>query len=125
MRTVWNEDGVFPKRKGGDVQGVSTGFLFGADLKEAFSLESGPLYVNSKKMYQMKFFVNHVTKRRREMYCSEKNIRWFFCVLLTVLFLAFPLSGFCKDKIVIGTAISLSGPYAPGAAMTQIPNYHL
>lgn len=59
------------------------------------------------------------------MYCSEKNIRWIFCVLLTVLFLAFPLSGFCKDKIVIGTAISLSGPYAPGAAMTQIPNYKM
>ena len=59
------------------------------------------------------------------MYCSKKNIRWVFCVLLTVLFLAFPLSGFCKDKIVIGTAISLSGPYAPGAAMTQIPNYKM
>jgi len=56
MRTVWNEDGVFPKRKGGDVQGVSTGFLFSADLKEAFSLESGPLEVSSKKMYQMEFF---------------------------------------------------------------------
>lgn len=50
MRTVWNEDGVFLKRKGGDVQGVAIGPLFGADLKGAFSLEFGPLGVGSKKM---------------------------------------------------------------------------
>ncbi len=60
------------------------------------------------------------------MYFSKKkSIGWGFYVVLTVLFLAFPLSGLCKDKIVIGTAISLSGPYAPGAGMTQIPNYKM
>jgi len=50
MKTVWNDDGVFLKRKGGDVQDVSTGPLFGADLKGAFSSEVGPLGVSSKKM---------------------------------------------------------------------------
>jgi branched-chain amino acid transport system substrate-binding protein len=44
---------------------------------------------------------------------------------LTSLFIAFPLTGHAKDKIVIGNAISLSGPYAPGAASTQIPPYDM
>jgi len=50
QRTVWVDDGVFLERKGGDVQDVSTGPLFGADLKGAFSSEFGPLGVGSKKM---------------------------------------------------------------------------
>ncbi len=41
------------------------------------------------------------------------------------MFMAFPLGASSKDKILIGNAISLSGPYAPGAAMTQIPNYDM
>ena len=39
--------------------------------------------------------------------------------------MAFPLAAQPKDKIRIGTAISLSGPYATGAALTQIPNYKM
>ena len=50
MKTVWNDDGVFLKRKGGDVQDVSTGSLFRVDLKKVFTLESGPLGVGSKIM---------------------------------------------------------------------------
>jgi len=46
-------------------------------------------------------------------------------VILTVFLLALPLSGYAKDKIRIGTAISLSGPYSAGAGMTQIPNYKM
>jgi len=48
------------------------------------------------------------------------------CMFLLTLLLVFPLdSHAAKDKIVIGTAISLSGPYAAGAGMTQIPNYKM
>ena len=49
------------------------------------------------------------------------------CIILLVFFTAFPLTAFSqsKDKIRIGNVISLSGPYAAGAAMTQIPNYDM
>ena len=48
------------------------------------------------------------------------------CIILLALVVIFPLSSHAaKDKIVIGTAISLSGPYSAGAGMTQIPNYKL
>jgi len=47
------------------------------------------------------------------------------CLILTVLFIVFSIPAQAKDKILIGTAISLSGPYAPGAGMTQIPNYKM
>ncbi|MEJ2715632.1 MAG: amino acid ABC transporter substrate-binding protein [Deltaproteobacteria bacterium] len=47
------------------------------------------------------------------------------CMLLAVVLLVWPLGASGKDKIKIGTAISLSGPYAPGASMTQIPNYKM
>jgi branched-chain amino acid transport system substrate-binding protein len=53
------------------------------------------------------------------------SFKWAACLVLTVLFIAFPLTGYCKDKILIGNAISLSGPYAPGAASTQIPPYDM
>ncbi len=46
-------------------------------------------------------------------------------LLVCSLTLALPLGVLAKDKIVIGCAISLSGPYAPGASMTQIPNYKM
>jgi len=59
------------------------------------------------------------------MYGTTKHLRLVVCILTTVLLLAFPLTGHAKDKILIGTAISLSGPYAPGAGMTQIPNYKM
>jgi branched-chain amino acid transport system substrate-binding protein len=48
-----------------------------------------------------------------------------------ILLIAFPLTVSSQtksakpEKIRIGTAISLSGPYAPGAGMTQIPNYNM
>ena len=45
--------------------------------------------------------------------------------MLSALFITFSLPAHSKDKILIGSAISLSGPYAPGAAMTQIPNYKM
>jgi ABC-type branched-subunit amino acid transport system substrate-binding protein len=46
---------------------------------------------------------------------------------LLILLIALPFTGYSqiKDKIRIGTAISLSGPYAPGAKMTQTTNYDL
>jgi branched-chain amino acid transport system substrate-binding protein len=47
-------------------------------------------------------------------------------VAVLALVAAFPpICHAAKDSIVIGTAISLSGPYAPGAGMTQIPNYKM
>ena len=47
------------------------------------------------------------------------------CIMLSALFIAFPGNAYSKDKILIGTAIALSGPFAGGAAMTQVPNYDL
>ena len=47
------------------------------------------------------------------------------CLIVAVLFAVFSITAQAKDKILIGTAISLSGPYAPGAGMTQIPNYKM
>jgi branched-chain amino acid transport system substrate-binding protein len=54
-----------------------------------------------------------------------RSSRWAACLVLTFLFIAFPLTGYAKDKIRIGNAISLSGPYAPGAEATQIPPYDM
>lgn len=56
---------------------------------------------------------------------TAKYSRLAVCVILATLLLAFPPVAHSKDKILIGCAISLSGPYAPGAAMTQIPNYKM
>lgn len=49
------------------------------------------------------------------------------CIILLVFLIGFPLTSFSqtKDKIRIGTAIGLSGWYAPGAKMTQTTNYDL
>ena len=56
-----------------------------------------------------------------------KYFKLIACIILLVFFTTFPFTAFSqsKDKIRIGTAISLSGPYAPGAGMTQIPNYNM
>ncbi len=58
-----------------------------------------------------------------------KPWRKTFCLLIVLGLcfwgLTFPRVALSKDKILIGTAISLSGPYAPGASMTQIPNYKM
>ena len=58
---------------------------------------------------------------------KAKYLKLTVCLSLFVSFAAFPLTAFSqtKDKIRIGNAISLSGPYAPGAGMTQIPNYDM
>lgn len=44
-----------------------------------------------------------------------------------MVFLILPSTGYSqsKDKIRIGNAISLSGPYAPGAITTQIAPYDM
>ncbi len=49
------------------------------------------------------------------------------CFILLVFLIGVPLTAFSqtKDKIRIGTAIGLSGWYAPGAKMTQTTNYDL
>ena len=56
---------------------------------------------------------------------KKVNLSLVFFVLLTALLFIYPSLSFSKDKILIGAAISLSGPYAPGAGMTQIPNYKM
>jgi len=47
------------------------------------------------------------------------------CIILLVFLIAVPFTAFSqtKDKIRMGCAISLSGPYASGAQVTQISNY--
>lgn len=49
------------------------------------------------------------------------------CIVLLVFLIGVPVTSFSqtKDKIRIGTAIGLSGWYAPGAKMTQTTNYDL
>lgn len=59
------------------------------------------------------------------MNCTKRCVTWIVCIMIFVVFMIFPLAVHAKDKILIGTAISLSGPYAPGAGMTQIPNYKM
>ena len=56
-----------------------------------------------------------------------KYLRVTAFLALLVMFMILPCTSFSqtKDKIRIGNAISLSGPYAPGAGMTQIPNYDM
>lgn len=64
--------------------------------------------------------------RRKEANVRTTCLRLAGCIIMLALVVVFPLSGqAAKDKIVIGTAISLSGPYAAGAGMTQLPNYKL
>jgi branched-chain amino acid transport system substrate-binding protein len=64
--------------------------------------------------------------RNKETNVRSTCLRLAGCIALLALVVVFPLIGqAAKDKIVIGTAISLSGPYASGAGMTQIPNYKL
>ena len=61
------------------------------------------------------------------MKCNVKCFRFVVSIILLVFFAVYPLTAFSqtKDKIRIGNAIALSGPYAPGAGMTQIPNYDM
>ena len=47
------------------------------------------------------------------------------CVILFVLLMVFPLTAFSKDKIVIGQAVSLSGPLAVSNAAVSAPYYDL
>ncbi len=54
-----------------------------------------------------------------------KQIKITILIVLCTLLLAFPLSSIAKDKIRIGTAIALSGPFSGGAGMTQVPNYDM
>jgi branched-chain amino acid transport system substrate-binding protein len=60
-----------------------------------------------------------------------KYLKIMVCMILSILILGLPFTAFSQtksakpDKIRIGTAISLSGPYSPGAGMTQIPNYNM
>ena len=47
------------------------------------------------------------------------------CSILSALFIVFTTMAHAKDNIRIGAAISLSGPNAPPAAITQVRNYKL
>ena len=47
------------------------------------------------------------------------------CGMLCALLLAFPLAALSKDKIVIGQAVSLSGPLATSNAVVSTPYYDL
>ena len=53
--------------------------------------------------------------------------KWATYFILLILVIAFPLTGYpqTKDKIRIGNAISLSGPYVAGAIMTQANPYDM
>lgn len=60
-----------------------------------------------------------------------KFIQLAIYIILSISLMALPLTAYSQakaaktEKIRIGTAISLSGPYSAGAGMTQIPNYNM
>jgi branched-chain amino acid transport system substrate-binding protein len=60
-----------------------------------------------------------------------KYLKIMVCLILSILILSLPFTASSQtksaktEKIRIGTAISLSGPYSAGAGMTQIPNYNM
>jgi len=60
-----------------------------------------------------------------------KYLKIMVCMILSILILGLPFTASSQtksaktEKIRIGTAISLSGPYSAGAGMTQIPNYNM
>jgi branched-chain amino acid transport system substrate-binding protein len=64
-------------------------------------------------------------KEDKPMNGMKGHVTWVACIMVLAVLIIFPLAVHAKDKILIGTAISLSGPYAPGAGMTQIPNYKM
>ncbi len=59
------------------------------------------------------------------------SLRLLVCVILSVLFIGFPLTGYTQgksgapDKIRIGTAVSLSGPYAMAAIPVNTYNFNM
>ena len=56
---------------------------------------------------------------------AARNSKLAICIFLAVLFITLPLTAHSKDKIVIGNAISLSGPYAAGSIPTQVNPYDM
>jgi branched-chain amino acid transport system substrate-binding protein len=58
---------------------------------------------------------------------TAKYLKFAACLALLMVFIILPCMGYSqtKDKIRIGNAISLSGPYAPGALTTQIAPYDM
>ncbi len=66
-------------------------------------------------------------KKEAVMKDSAKNLGVLFFIVLLIAFVVFPGAADCqtKDKIRIGNAISLSGPYSAGAITTQIGPYDM
>ncbi len=52
-------------------------------------------------------------------------LKFAVCVMLLALLITFPLAAHSKDKIVIGQAVSLSGPLGPSNAVVSTPYYDL
>ncbi|MEJ2723188.1 MAG: amino acid ABC transporter substrate-binding protein [Deltaproteobacteria bacterium] len=59
------------------------------------------------------------------MLSTSKRFRFSILLVLFVLFAAFPVTAHSKDKIIIGQAVSLSGPLAPSNAVVSTPYYDL
>lgn len=54
-----------------------------------------------------------------------KYLGFAVCVMLFALLVTFPLVAHSKDKIIIGQAVSLSGPLGPSNAFVSAPYYDL
>ncbi len=59
------------------------------------------------------------------MNSATTYLKFAFCVMLFALLMAFPWAAHSKDKIVIGQAVSLSGPLGPSNAVVSTPYYDL
>jgi branched-chain amino acid transport system substrate-binding protein len=66
-------------------------------------------------------------ERRSRMNNNVKYLKCTVYLILLIVFIILPCTGYpqAKDKIRIGNAIALSGPYAPGAITTQIAPYDM
>ncbi len=59
------------------------------------------------------------------MNSATTYLKFAVCVMLFALLMAFPWAAHSKDKIVIGQAVSLSGPLGPSNAVVSTPYYDL
>jgi len=57
------------------------------------------------------------------MKTTAKNLKFSVCGMVLALFVSFPLAAHSKDKIIIGQAVSLSGPLGPSNAFVSAPYY--
>ena len=57
------------------------------------------------------------------MKSTEKCLKFTVCVMILALLVSVPLAAHSKDKIIIGQAVSLTGPLGPSSSFVSAPYY--